>query len=279
MGQQNIHTESIYDLIPKEVQQKQRPPRYVSKYPSETPPTGSTFGRSKATAVMTTNLAGDYSSQPRNHRWKEDGGNFGKNLNHYSDPTNYLKKNTKTNLPDPKAFAYQKTSVRKPAVVRKDEKPMMGRRSNKNFIKENALANIMAEPRRKTVPEMDYMSKADYGKVPKYLDNVKQEISAEQEYIQACLEAEQEMYQQQQPQMQLMDESERVKLLNALKQKWEVVQRSYQMSTHIVTLDTIGKVRRKEEFENNLQQLEKAIEKISKPFVFIQEGSYDHLVY
>lgn len=59
-------------------------------------------------------------------------------------------------------------------------------------------------------------------------------------------------------------------LLQDLKQKWEVVNRQYQLMTHIVQLDTHGKTKRKEEFELQLSQLERSIEKLSKPNVFVQ---------
>jgi hypothetical protein len=42
----------------------------------------------------------------------------------------------------------------------------------------------------------------------------------------------------------LLQEEERVALLEGLKKKWEAVNKQYQTCTHIVTLDTIGKVRR-----------------------------------
>ena len=41
--------------------------------------------------------------------------------------------------------------------------------------------------------------------------------------------------------------------------------------THLVRLDTIGKVRRKEEYEAELSSLEASIEKLSKANVFIQD--------
>jgi len=43
-----------------------------------------------------------------------------------------------------------------------------------------------------------------------------------------------------------MPESERQELIAALKKKWEVVHIEFQKETHVVKLDTIGKVTRKE---------------------------------
>lgn len=206
---------------------------------------------------------------------KKNGANFGTQTEHYSDPTNYQKK-TSTDLPESKPFRYN--STRKEGVVTRKEKPVMGRRSGKDFIKENAIEVIMADPapKKTTSNDPDYLNKKDYGQVPKYLNKVKKEVAMEKEYISQCLEQEAMMYQQRQPQMQLLEESERVRLLTQLKAKWEQVNHNYQNMTHIVTLDTIGKVRRKEEYESQLQQLEKSIEKMSKPLVFVQAGDYDY---
>jgi hypothetical protein len=269
LGGEMQEQESIYDLIPppEPVAEKRR--RYKSKYPSDTPPTGSTFGRSSATAVMTTNLAGDYEFDPTNHQWKRGGSNFGNNTEHYSDPTNYKKKQTKKPLPEPQKFTRSRTT-RKPPVVKQEEKPQYGLRSDTNFVQSNRMSAIMAEPAVKSAEDPNYLTKKDYGKVPKYLEKNKKEIQGEQEYIQQCLQAEQAYYQQGQPQMELMVESDRQELLINLKKKWEQVNEAYQKHTHVLKLDTVGRKRRKEEHEAQLYQLEKAIEKISKPFVFVQ---------
>lgn len=206
----------------------------------------------------------------QNHKWKNSGSNFGTNEDHYADPTNFLKKNTKADLPEARRFEYENT--RKPPVTKNKEGPSMGKPNSTNFVKENALSIIMAEPPKPKSSEPRYMKKADFGKVPKYLDDVKREVVAEKEYIQECLSAEERMYTQHQPQMNLLPEQERVKLLGKLKAKWEQVDKKYQNMTHIVALDTIGKVRRKEDYESQLQQLEQSIERLNKPFVFVQEG-------
>ena len=42
-----------------------------------------------------------------------------------------------------KTFNYPDSDKRRPAVPRKDEKPLMGLQSKKNFITSNAVENIM----------------------------------------------------------------------------------------------------------------------------------------
>lgn len=264
-GRYQQDEESIYDLIPQKEQAIAKPKMYKSKYPNKTPPTASTFGRGTAAAVVTTNMQGDYDMASQAHNFTRKGANFGNQAEHYSDPTSYLKK-TRPDLPQPESFQYKVT--RKPSLDAHG--PSEGRRANKDFIKENAVDVIMAEPRKRPVKDENYLVKKNYGQVPRYLEKVKKDVASEKEYINTIIEQEQMMYQQSSPQMQLLEESERVRLLEQLKSKWEQVNHNYQNMTHIVTLDTIGKVRRKEEYESQLQQLEKSIEKMSKPLVFVQ---------
>ena len=58
-------------------------------------------------------------------------------------------------------------------------------------------------------------------------------------------------------------------MLEALKRKWEVVHKRYQEMTHLSKLDTHGQVRKKESSEKELSQLEKDIEMLSKPYIFV----------
>lgn len=61
-----------------------------------------------------------------------------------------------------------------------------------------------------------------------------------------------------------LTQAERENLLAALKEKWDDTNRRYQLITHMTKLDTIGKVRRKERYEEELAQLEKDISMLSQ---------------
>ena len=86
----------------------------------------------------------------------------------------------------------KKKMYRKPPVVSKDDQPIMGLKSNKNFIVSNAVENILAPP--KTIPQSKpYTSKKDYGKVPKYLRQIKENIQTEYQTIKQMQQMEDEM--------------------------------------------------------------------------------------
>lgn len=275
--QQQKPDESIYSLIPQKEVKPAKAPMYRSKFPAETAPTASTFGRAAAAQIYPTNIGGDYDVAPTNHRFKQGGATFGPQDDHYADPTSYLRKNNKPSLKAPKKFEY--TDKRFPSVGETIANATMPNvREHKNFIAENAMAVIKGGTRDAALtakvdqPNTNYLKKTDFGRVPKYLNKVKKEVAAEKEYIREAMAAEREMQLAHQPKMRLLPEEERSRLLDQLKKKWEMVNKQYQGMTHLVSLDTIGKTRRKEEYESQLQQLEKSIEKLSKKFVFVQDN-------
>jgi len=280
------HDESIYNLIPQPKAVAERSAMHRSKYPADTPPTASTFGISTASTSLVTNLAGEYECASRVHRHKQPHAHFGPKNLHYSDVTSYLKKQTQPTLPEPQPFRY--TTRTKPLL---DTKPVTSTatatsngstttastttspgKTTKNFIHQNALSAIMAVARKPNDTTINYLNKSDYGHTPEYLQQVKEEIRAEREYIRQMMARDEEEQLRYQPKLKLLPEEDREKLLLDLKNKWEAVNKSYQSTTHLVNLDTIGKVRRKEEYEKQLEHLERSIEKLSKKFVFVHDG-------
>ena len=51
--------------------------------------------------------------------------------------------------------------------------------SDKNFIVANAVENILAAPKLPEQKDKDYLKKKTFGKVPKYLTKIKNEIEDE----------------------------------------------------------------------------------------------------
>ncbi|CAN0042526.1 unnamed protein product, partial [Scytosiphon promiscuus] len=71
----------------------------------------------------------------------------------------------------------------KALVPRRDEYPVTGIVSKANFVTANAVDTILAVPRGVGPPPVNYLEKEDYGMVPKYLEQVKSEISRENAMI------------------------------------------------------------------------------------------------
>ena len=151
-------------------------------------------------------------------------------------------------------------------IPSKDEKPIMGLVSDKNFIVSNAVENILAATNLPVNKEKDVLKKRNFGKVPKYLQKIKKEIEDEYQLVRKMqIEEEAEMDRQK----FLMSEDEKQELIAALKKKWEVVHKEYQTLTHKNKLDTRGLKEKYENGERQLKQLELDIQKLSKNYIFV----------
>eukprot|EP00744_Colponema_vietnamica_P000816 GILI01001417.1.p1 GENE.GILI01001417.1~~GILI01001417.1.p1 ORF type:complete len:208 (+),score=65.36 GILI01001417.1:65-688(+) len=173
--------------------------------------------------------------------------------------------------PPPETTSHNRTREKvKPSVPKSSERPLMGLRSTKNFVVSNAVENILAAPKKVNQSPKRFVEKADYGQVPEYLQKIKSDIQEEYEFVRRMQEQEEE---ERRSHVRPLTEEEKEALVNALKAKWDKVNREYQNMTHVVKLDTIGKVRRKEEYEATLAQIEKDIERISKKNILVDTTS------
>lgn len=103
--------------------------------------------------------------------------------------------------------------------------------------------------------------------MPKYLEMIKKDIAAENEYIRQMQSQEEESP------VRLMTNEEKAGLIQGLKVKWESVNTEYQAITHMTKLDTVGKIRRKEGYEAELSQIEKDIEKLNRQTIYVDRYS------
>lgn len=169
----------------------------------------------------------------------------------------------------PKKEVAKKTyqdGFKRAAVPKKDERPIHGLVSDKNFIVANAVENILAAPKLPTNKERDMLKKNNYGKCPKYLNKIKNEIEDEYNLVREMQIEEQN---ERDRQKFLMSEEERSELIAALKKKWEVLHIEFQKESHHRNLDTLGKKKRKEGIAQQLDQVERDIKKLSKNYIFI----------
>lgn len=163
---------------------------------------------------------------------------------------------------------------KKPSIPGKDEKPIHGLVSDKNFIVANAVENILAAPKLPATKETDMLKKKTYGRVPKYVTKIKTEIEDEYNLVREMQVEEQN---ERDKQKMLMPEEERQELIAALKKKWEVLHKDFQKEAHHGKLDTIGKKGRKQNLEKEMDQIESDIKKLSKNYIFVdttQPSSY-----
>lgn len=248
--------ESIYNLVPEQYVEQAKPPMYRSRHDPTAPVTGSTFGTHGTTQLHGAGVVK-----------KRAAATFGPQNKTNPNPQTYLKRGAPLELPAPTAFKYP-DARRKPAVPKIEDRPVMGIQTAKNFITANAVEAILQVPQGLGETEPDYLAKADYGKVPEYLSQVKEEIRRENDMIDAyVMEMGRAQGAVEEPGEELVEMSaaERNELVRALKRKWDAVNAKYQKMAHTVKLDTVGKVKRKEGMEKELVQIEADIERLERP--------------
>lgn len=268
--------ESIYKIIPPKPVIPQKPPMHKSSHKGNIPPTASTFGQVGTSHPMLTNLSGDAQDRVVSLKSHKDLGRAPGRLQ--PDPQRYLTKKSSSvpSLPTVKRdmpHLLQPTKLKpkgKPAVPTKEDIPIMNLVTSKNFVVANAVETILAAPKKTSQGAKDYLHKEDYGKIPKYLGHIKQDIDAEYEYIRQLQAQEEE---QRNSNSRLLGDEEKHNLIQGLKAKWEQINTDYQAITHLTVLDTMGKVRRKEKYEAELAQTEKDIEKLNRKNIFVDNCS------
>lgn len=238
-------SESIYNLIPREQVVETRTFKKVKAGNHSTEIAGSTFG-----CRGTTRLPG------AGQIVKKKGAFFGPHAKPLPE---------KQAAPEPKRERNGYADRRMPALPSRADRPVMGIKTNKNFVTANAVEAILQVPKSTESKELNYLEKEDYGKVPEYLDQVKEEIKRENDMIDKYVKEQMGIEDEYVEEFEELPESDRADLIQNLKKKWDETNAKYQKITHLVNLDTAGQVRRKEYLEKSLSEIEADIQRLSKP--------------
>ncbi|XP_075996510.1 enkurin-like isoform X2 [Genypterus blacodes] len=188
-------------------------------------------------------------------------------------PDKYLLKHSKEpKLPENFSAVAPKTStLRRPPVPLRTEKPLMGLQTRRDFVKtahEDILQKtpqpIYADTKRGDkhllensglVPK--YRKKKDYGEIPKYLHQRNEETRrAQEDYDQYVKD------QRRQGSMKQLSEAQRHAILEGLRKNWDKLHTEYQSLS--VVIDTLSKKAHKERLEMTMKQLEADIDLFEK---------------
>ncbi|EFC46066.1 predicted protein [Naegleria gruberi] len=177
--------ESVYNLIEKPVEVVEKKEMYRSAYPGTTPPSYSTFGLNNTTKPGIANAGGSYYDLDHSgghHKLKKSSATMGKTVKHDVRSDSFTKKkqgiytDTLRTMESQKSKKFERTMPdtlsKRPAVPKKEEKPIMGLISKKNFVVSNAVDNILSAPKKVKQPEPLWTQKAEFGKVPDYLSKI-----------------------------------------------------------------------------------------------------------
>ena len=251
--QEDQALESIYNLLPKTVTLPEKKPMHKSKHNPLAPIKYSTLNQKGPNLGIKTG--------------KNDKSQPGKFLR-ASTPS---KRNPLKPLDNVAKFSYKNPLPRKPRVPNRSERPVMSLHSKKNYITANAVEAILAVPKQQEIDEADYLKKADYGKVPKYLKQVKAEINAENELIDSYVANQMKSYEDAPEMCEELDEEERLTLIEKLKTKWEAINKQYQKLCMHTQYEGHHK-ERKERYEKEMDEVEQSLDTLSRGPVMISQG-------
>lgn len=270
--------ESVYALLAAEAapaaEQKTTKPRVLRGVADAPPPTASTFGIQGTSAVVA-NMGGEF-TEPSIHPAKKAAGTFGREVGSTVDPSNYLKKNTGTHTASRGAPVVDSTKFKKsersrdrvkPAIPDKHDRPVMGLRTDKDFVVANAVENSMAIPTRNApVGAIRPTDRADFGEVPEYLKEIKEELRTRQATMQAlsaaeCIENER---------WSELNGPELAELRSGLQRRWDVLNKEYQ-SKGFSSSGTPSQKSHQEALEKALAAVEFAMGKLSRSHVYVYD--------
>lgn len=229
--------ESIYNLIPKEKIEPAKEPRHKSQYPHWIAPTASTFGLKTSSYPNVANMNGEISFPRGAHPLRSAWATMGKPQGSYrADPENFIKKGHQyMTLPYPERLR-SNSEIRKPAVPTIKDKPIMGLKSDKNYITANAVDVILMAPKKKTQEKADYLAKKSYGKVPEYMTKLKTEVENEYKTIR---EMQIRTDEEEAKKKKMLSEDEVSALREGLTKKLELLKMKYGELTHKKVFDTL----------------------------------------
>lgn len=179
-------------------------------------------------------------------------------------------------------FSYQSENRRPLVPTRrhlKQNPPKYGTVTTCDFVITNTIENMLSKPDiKENIPKSNNNNNINnigkhkqFGKIPKYLKSVKKRVQEEKDYIQNHLEKEKTQQEAEKNEVTLLDDKERVTLLNQMKDKWEKINFNYQQMTHHMEIDLESKLKKKENYEKEMQQLETDINKLSQTYVFVKK--------
>eukprot|EP00759_Apiculatamorpha_spiralis_P028530 PhF_6_TR31122/c0_g1_i1/m.45554 len=258
--------ESIYDIIPPQGISAAKEHMYRSKHNPKRPPSYSTFGvAGSARTVANASGTEDVQLNARSSSTKRTPVN--------ADPNKFLKKGASQQQGSNTAAAasqqpFHREEAKKPPVPAREDKPIMGLKTEKNFVVSNAVECILSVPKKKPVQQTTSLAKATYGTVPKYIEKAKEELHRQYEDNAASTK---DSLIPKEDKLHKMSDSEVEALLSGLKRRWEEVNKAFQ--TMSFSMETSTQLHRKDQLEKEMKVLDDAMKRLNKRFLFVYEDA------
>lgn len=250
--------ESVFNLIPEPYIPPEKQARHISKFRAGTtklaPPNYTTFP-----AISEPPVDGTMSLQ-----FRRPAANMGREVGPSVDPKTFLKKGEGVVSVIP-AQPKQKLSMKAPLIT---EKPVMGLKTEKDFVASNVIEISNMPTKGRSVQPEPATSRPSFGKVPRYLTEVKGQIAAEKEHVATYKANRTKMQEDAKAEfVQQLSEERRQELVAQLKERWE--EKHKQLLAMPFARDTMMQIARKEAVEKELTEIEQAIKKLEKKVVYV----------
>ncbi|KEG04736.1 conserved Plasmodium protein, unknown function [Plasmodium vinckei vinckei] len=140
--------------------------------------------------------------------------------------------------------------------------PLMNITADVDYVYDNAVEVINAKPveKKKKIGKVlldeDPLLKEDYGKISPYLIKMKEELKEKQNLKKQDIIDEEKIAKEL--------EIKKQDLLIHLKNKFDEINKEYMKISHVVDVNSVVKLKKKENYEKQLNQLEKDIQKLEK---------------
>jgi len=271
--------ESIYNAIPLQRTDSPRAPRHKSKHNPKVAPTGSTIGL-KNTSSKVVNMKGNIFVGQTHSRYGE-ARDFGYPPNFWQESGKVCNsiqlQNSKIKLP---SLRTAKSQMNLKPVVPKD-KPVQGLSSGTDFLNDNMNINksisrktkLMEVRSSQSIENKRDMNKNPMGTVPKYLDNRKKQI--EQEYDTKLNQYKAMEEQTMATEVQPLSEDELEVLRERLQTKLDNLSHIYQGRAHKRFFNSEWETKRREDLEKQIETLKAYLQKLYKPYVFVDHKNQD----
>lgn len=229
--------ESIYNLVEQDKIKPLKEKMYISKFPHDLHPTASTFGLKTTSYPKICNMNGDFNLPRGAHKITSNGATFGKPEGTLKkDPNAFTRKGHQyIQYPQPEKLR-NKSEFKKPSIPSLDDKPIMGLKSDKNYITANAVDVILMGTKKKPQTSSNFLEKTGYGKVPKYLTKIRQDIEEEYKTIKEMQKRNEE---DEAKKKKTLDIEEVECLREGLQKRLAIVKKEYGNISHKTKIDTL----------------------------------------
>ncbi|KAI4836627.1 enkurin domain-containing protein [Plasmodium brasilianum] len=259
----DLKDDNAYNIIKESEEKKIKKILYKSKHDPNLLPSYSTFNlRGKRYSIS--NVAGELVKKVEKQKKVKDLQNsYDKKILKKGEKNQTIPSLNEIRKINPTLLTIkEKKKKYKDALPDRHDIPLMNLTADVDYVYDNAVQVINTKPvvkkkkEGKILLDEDPLTKEDYGKISPYLIKIKNELREKESLKKQDIIDEEKIAKE----LELKKEN----LLVELKNKYNEINKEYLKISHIVDINSVRKLKKKENYEKELNQLEKDIQKLEK---------------